>query len=121
MRKIFLIILLLAVFIQTDISADQRVNISVAESLTPSANDVVLALTPLIVYLVTWLVRSVFTKLPGWVIITIIVPVVSVLTSWVTHLIVIDVYYGFFMQVLLGLLAVFLNELIKQLKQGNTG
>jgi hypothetical protein len=75
-------------------------------------------LTPLIVFGVTQLVKLLMPKLTGAGIVGFVVPLLSLIQSWVATAIKPDMSY--WMLVLLGLLAVFVNELYKQFKQAVT-
>ena len=76
---------------------------------------IVFLLTPLLVWLATKLVRYVLSSLPGWVVVLIVVPILSIV---ITSLASIFSSFGdsFWVQVVYGLLAVFVNELVKQFK-----
>lgn len=80
-------------------------------------NQIILMLTPIIVWAVTQIVKAVKPKISGWVLTGILVPVLSVAITIVTQFV--GVPTDFLKQVLIGLLAVFLQELFKQFSQGN--
>lgn len=75
-------------------------------------------LSPLLVYAATWLVGKFFTAIPGWTITTLIVPGLSALVAYFSSA---STGSSMTMQFAYGLLAVFVNEFIKQLKQLKTG
>lgn len=77
--------------------------------------EVISLLAPLVVFGATQLVKWILPKLDGWIIVSIIVPLLSVIAAWVAQLI--NPALAFWSQVGLGLLAVFVAELIKQLGQ----
>lgn len=125
MKKIFLylfflVILPMGILFIPDATALQPDSIVVlnAQAPAPAPEDIVLALTPLIVYLVTLLITKALPDLSGWVVTGVIVPVLSLLVTWLSQLVVAD--YGFWPQVALGLVAVFINEAIKQFQQGSS-
>lgn len=80
-----------------------------------STEQIILYLTPAIVYLATELVKWLLPRLQGWLIVSIIVPVLSLLAAYLTSFIIQG--DNIWLQAFIGLLAVFVNELIKQLKQ----
>ncbi|GJQ43999.1 MAG: hypothetical protein JETCAE03_34970 [Ignavibacteriaceae bacterium] len=86
--------------------------LAVIAQVLPS--EVIALLAPIVVFAATQFVKWVLPKLDGWIIVTIIVPLLSVIAAWLAQLI---VPVAFWPQVLLGLLAVFVAELIKQLGQ----
>jgi hypothetical protein len=71
-------------------------------------------LAPLVVFGVTELVKILLPKLPGWSIVGVVVPALSALAAIIANL---TVGSAFVTQLIIGLLAVFINELIRQLKQ----
>jgi hypothetical protein len=80
-----------------------------------SAEQIVLSLSPFLVFGATELVKLIFKSLPGWAVVSIIVPVLSLAVTFVAqYLAGLD---SFLLQAIVGLLAVFLNELMRQLKQ----
>lgn len=79
------------------------------------ATELVTLFTPLVVYLVTWALRKVAPKLPGWVIVMLIVPLLSLAVAALTGFLG-QTTLTFWQQFAYGLLAVFVNELYKQLK-----
>lgn len=80
-----------------------------------NAEQLLTIITPLVVYGVVELVKWILPKVSGWVIVSCIVPLLSALatfaTEWFTGA------SGFWPQFVVGLLAVFVNELIRQLRQ----
>lgn len=83
-----------------------------------AAEQIILILTPLIVFLVTELVKYLLPKVSGWIVISIFVPIVSLVAAWVSSMVISG--DNFWAQAGIGLLAVFVNELIRQLKQIGT-
>lgn len=79
-------------------------------ALLPS--DIVTYLTPVIVYLVTWIVGKVAPGIDDKVLIGIIVPALSLAAAWIATMITPDI--GFWAQVGWNLAAVFINELLVQ-------
>ena len=79
--------------------------------------EIITLLAPLVVYGVTELVKFILPKLPGWAILTGVVPLLSVVAAFIATLIIPGL--GFAVQVVLGLLSVFVAEAIRQFKQGN--
>jgi len=77
--------------------------------------EIILLLAPIVVYAVTFVVRWALPKIPGWAIVSVVVPVLSAIVAWVATMI--NPEASFLLQVILGLLAVFVNELIKQFQQ----
>jgi len=73
-------------------------------------------LTPVLVYLVTALVNWLKPNLSGWLIVGVIVPVLSLAGAWIAGLL--GSTTGFGWQLLLNFLAISINEVLKQLKQG---
>lgn len=80
-------------------------------------NQIILMLTPIVVWVVTQLVKFLKPKISGWVLTGIVVPLLSIAITVVTQFV--GVPTDFLKQVLIGLLAVFLQELFKQFSQGN--
>lgn len=82
-------------------------------------------LTPIVVYLVTWLINLIKAKISndtgimGTILTTFFVPAISALAAWVGTLIQPDLNYWPLFG--LGLLSVFVNEVLKQWKQSGTG
>ena len=78
-------------------------------------NQIFLYLTPFIVWGVTAIVKKIKPLVPGWVLVSVVVPLLSVALALAGN------YAGnnIFIQFGLGLLAVFIAELLKQIKQGN--
>ena len=77
--------------------------------------EIITLFAPLVIFAATELVKWLLPKLPGWTIVSLIVPLLSITAAWLAGLIVPGL--AFWPQVIFGLLAVFINELIKQLKQ----
>jgi len=80
--------------------------------------ELIAVLTPVVVYAAVQLFKLVLPKIPGWALLSIVVPALSALIAWITQLLTAG-GLGFWLQLVLGLLAVFVNELIKQIQQGN--
>lgn len=78
---------------------------------------IILWLTPIIVWIATQIVKAVKPKLSGWVLTGIVVPALSIAVTIAAQFV--GVGSTFLVQVLIGLLAVFLQELFKQFSQGN--
>lgn len=76
--------------------------------------------TPVIVGLVIKLWTLYGPKVPGWVTVFIMVPVVSGLTTLITNLLGTP-DLAWYMQAIYGLVAVFIREVGHQIGQGNTG
>ena len=72
-------------------------------------------LTPAVVYLATLSATAVKAGLPGWVVVSIIVPAVSALVAAVAQWL--GMTTDFWPHFVLGLLAVYVNEFFKQIKQ----
>jgi hypothetical protein len=79
------------------------------------AVDIIAALTPIAVFGAVQLVKFVVGRVPGWIVVTFVVPVLSLAVAYVPGLIVEGI--GFWQHFGLGLLAVFVNEFYRQLKQ----
>jgi len=77
--------------------------------------EIITLFAPLVIFAATELVKWLLPKLPGWAVVSLIVPVLSLIAAWIAQSIVPGL--AFWPQVIFGLLAVFINELIKQLKQ----
>ena len=92
--------------------------ISMVVAVIIIAAEVVTILTPLVVYGVTWLIRKFVPNVAGWFIVMFIVPLLSLGITWVTGLLG-NPELTFWGQFAYGLLAVFVNELLKQLKPAN--
>jgi hypothetical protein len=80
---------------------------------------IVVLLTPVIVWVVTAVVKLVSDKISGAWIVAIVVPVVSILVALVSG-VVFPEGSNFWLQVGVGLVAVFLNELKNQLSKPKT-
>jgi hypothetical protein len=74
-------------------------------------------LMPLILFGVTALVTYIKSDFPGWVVL-LLVSALGAIAAWITTLIVPDL--SWLQTFAYNLLAVFVNEVLKQLKQGNT-
>jgi hypothetical protein len=77
--------------------------------------ELVSLLSPLVVFAATELVKKVSPKISGWILVMLIVPLLSVAVAWVTEILLVP-GLSFWAQFGYGLLAVFVNELFKQLK-----
>ena len=82
-----------------------------------NASDIVLILAPLVVWGATELVKYILPKVSGWVIVTVIVPLLSLAAAYLAPLLGAT---DFWLQFGVGLLAVFVNELKKQLTPPQT-
>lgn len=76
------------------------------------ATDLIVILTPLVVWGATELIKYALPKVSGWVIVTLVVPLLSLGAAYIAPLL---VETDFWLQFGVGLLAVFVNELKKQL------
>jgi len=76
--------------------------------------------TPFVVQIVTSIVVKYLPIFSGWGVVALVVPIVggavTLVTNWLT-----TAGPTWYIQLALGLLAVFLNELYKEVKAGNTG
>lgn len=87
--------------------------------MTPE--QVVAALGPFIVFGVVFLVRKfVAPNVPGWIITTAVVPILSALVAWAQGMVGAAVGESWLVQTGWNLLAVFIREFVTQLKAGNT-
>jgi hypothetical protein len=77
--------------------------------------EIVVLFAPLVIFAAAELVKWLLPKLPGWSIVSLIVPLLSLISAWLITAVVPG--STFWPTVLFGLLAVFVNELIRQLKQ----
>ena len=75
---------------------------------------IILLVTPVIVWVVTWMVKNLFSKLPGWAVVGIVVPLISLALALITNAIAIG--DNFWLQLAVGVIAVFINEVKKQIK-----
>ena len=75
---------------------------------------IILLVTPVIVWVVTWMVKNLFSKLPGWAVVGIVVPLISLALALITNAIAIG--ENFWLQLAVGVIAVFINEVKKQIK-----
>ena len=76
---------------------------------------IILLLTPVMVWVATQLVKYILSAVPGWVVVGLIVPALSIIITLVLNY-AIALTGNFWVQVGIGLLAVFINEVYKQLK-----
>lgn len=79
--------------------------------------DLINILSPLVVFGVTWLVGKLVT-VPGWVVVMVIVPALSLLAAWLAEVMG-ATGLSFWAQFGINLVAVTVNEAIKQIGQGN--
>lgn len=79
------------------------------------AAELVTIFSPLVVYGATYVVKKLLPNVAGWVVLMLIVPLLSLAVAWITELIA-NPDLTFWAQFAYGLLAVFVNELFKQLK-----
>ena len=86
----------------------------VAAAIT--ASEVIAILTPLAVLLATELVKKMIPLVAGWVIVILIVPFLSIAVTLLSNLIV-EPGLNFWAQAGSGLLAVFIDQAYKQLKE----
>ena len=75
---------------------------------------IILLLTPVIVWIVTWMVKNLFSKLPGWAVVGIVVPLISLALALITNAI--SIGDNFWLQLAIGVIAVFINEIKKQVQ-----
>jgi hypothetical protein len=80
------------------------------------APDFISLLTPLVVYGVTELVKWAIPKIPGWLIVSFLVPLFSIAVTWISGLLS-SPEMNFWIQVAYGLLAVFIREILHQFSQ----
>ena len=73
---------------------------------------IILLLTPVIVWIVTWMVKNLFSKLPGWAVVGIVVPIISLILALITNAI--SIGDNFWLQLAVGVIAVFIHEIKKQ-------
>lgn len=78
---------------------------------------ILLWLTPFIVWVVTELVKLIKPLLPGWVLVTIVVPSITIILTALSSVVIPNEKP--ILQFVLGLLAVFLSQLKKQLSERN--
>ena len=81
-----------------------------------TATEVIALFTPLVVMLATELVKKMVPLVAGWVIVLLIVPLLSIAVTLFSNLIT-DPELNFWAQAGFGLLAVFVNQAYKQLKE----
>lgn len=78
-------------------------------------SELVVGLTPVIVWLATYLMKKfVLPKIPG-ILILVLVPLISGALTWITNASM-DVNLDWYLQVIYGLGAVFIDQINKQLK-----
>jgi hypothetical protein len=80
-----------------------------------TAEQLIQILTPLVVFGVVELVKWILPKVPGWALVAVIVPLLSAAVTLITQAF--TGAEGFLAQFAWGFLAVFVNELVRQLKQ----
>lgn len=80
-----------------------------------TGTELITLLTPLIVFGAVELVKWALPKVPGWVVVGIIVPALSAAVTLIAEML--TGATGFWAQFGLGFLAVFVNELVRQLRQ----
>ena len=76
-------------------------------------------LSPLVVWGVTQIIKAILPSIQGWGIVAVVVPVVGLLVTLVTNLVTNAGPHWYF-QLALSLLAVFVQEFYKQIKQAAT-
>lgn len=81
------------------------------------ATDLIVILTPLVVWGATELLKYALPKISGWIIVTLVVPILSLIAAYIAPLLGAS---DFWVQFGVGLLAVFVNELKKQLTPQQT-
>ena len=81
------------------------------------ATDLIVILTPLVVWGATELLKYALPKISGWIIVTLVVPILSLIAAYIAPLLGAT---DFWLQFGVGLLAVFVNELKKQLTPPQT-
>lgn len=79
-----------------------------------TAIGLVTALTPLIVWAATWVVKKILPQIQGWQTLLLIVPAMSLLVTWLSGL-AIATGISFLAQFVYGFVAVFINEVLKNL------
>jgi len=79
--------------------------------------EIINLLAPLVVWAAVQAFKWALPKVPGWAILSVVVPVLSALAAWIATLIAPE--SSFVLQVVLGLLSVFVAELVRQFGQGN--
>jgi hypothetical protein len=85
-----------------------------AAVITPET--VVLILTPVVIYLVTYLIDKYLVRIPSGMIPAILVPVLSLAAAWLASLIIPET--NFWLRCGAGLLAVFIAEIMKRVAPG---
>lgn len=83
------------------------------------ASELVTLFTPFVVFGVTYVVKKIIPSIAGWIIVMLVVPLLSLLITWVSGLLA-NTGLTFWEQFGYGLLAVFINELFKQLKTNSS-
>ena len=106
MKKIFFMILLVLLLPLTLMAQTPEPIITVDGLLA--------ALTPLIIFAVTWVIQKIKPTLMGWNVIWVLVPILSLAASSI--LVLIDQATSFWSQFLWNLLSVFVAQLIIQLQ-----
>ena len=79
--------------------------------------EIINLLAPVIVWVAVQAFKWLLPKVPGWAILSIAVPALSALAAWLVSFI--SPESSFLLQVVLGLLSVFIAEIIRQFQQGN--
>jgi len=78
--------------------------------------ELVTLFSPLVVFgsteLIKYFLPTIQTKIPGWLVISFLVPALSMLLAWLVP----STEFSFWIQVVYGLGAVFIRELMKQLQ-----
>jgi hypothetical protein len=80
------------------------------------ASEIIVLFTPLTVMLATGLIKKMVPLVAGWVVVLLIVPLMSITITYLSNLI-LNPGLNFWAQAALGLLAVFVNQAYKQLKE----
>lgn len=92
---------------------------TLGDTLTPLVPVIISVGTPFIVKWATDLVIWIFPKLTGWGVVLLVVPVLGAVVTLVTNALT-TAGPAWYLQLLLGVLSVFINEVYKQIKQGGT-
>ncbi len=79
--------------------------------------EIINLLAPVVVWVAVKAFKWLLPKVPGWTILSIVVPALSAVAAWIVSLI--SPESSFLLQVILGLLSVFIAEIIRQFQQGN--
>lgn len=80
-------------------------------------SEVINLLAPIVVWSAVQLFKWALPKVPGWAILSVVVPLLSAIAAWIATIVAPET--SFLLQVLLGLIATFIAELIRQFQQGN--